>query len=154
MKYETEITADDWASANWLRSWIIACVAYVITVIAFSVMWAWTGIRSWDLVLLLFFGVWLFLWRPWRRKLWARWLYPIYWPEELGATKYEFSDDAFHVESARGSVTIPWGDIHKWKENRRTFLVFCSQAYNIVPKRMFGSDAEVAEFRRMLAGEK
>jgi len=65
----------------------------------------------------------------------------------------EATSEAFCAFNETGKTTMPWGHFVKWKESERLLLLYHSDIlFNLVPKRLFQSGAELAEFRGFLGG--
>jgi hypothetical protein len=65
----------------------------------------------------------------------------------------EATPGAFCAFNETGKTTMPWSHFVKWKESERLLLLYHSDIlFNLVPKRLFQSDAELAEFRGFLGG--
>jgi hypothetical protein len=161
MKYETEITEQDYIAAMWTflrpRPWIkvagyCMCVMGAVALVIAAVQWYTTGdavARVLFLVMLLslgYMGIFfpLFLLRTWRRNFHQQ-------KTLHGPLTYEFTDEAFHQTCSYGNRRIPWADFHKWKEGPKTFLLYHSAAMvDIVPKRIFADEGEIIRFRATL----
>lgn len=61
------------------------------------------------------------------------------------------SNEGMLFETEQGHATKPWSDYLKWKEGGSLFLLYLSDSmFQMVPKRLFTSPADVDAFRRML----
>ena len=68
--------------------------------------------------------------------------------------RLEPTDAGIFSESETGHGTTPWSDFLKWKEGGSLFLLYISDdIFQIVPKRFFSSEADISEFRGMLAAK-
>lgn len=66
-------------------------------------------------------------------------------------TSFAASEDGIHLQGENMQGTKPWSDYLKWKEGKRTFLVYLSDnMFHVVPKRFFDPESEVAGFRALL----
>lgn len=65
----------------------------------------------------------------------------------------EASSEAFCAFNETGKTTMPWSYFVKWKESEKLLLLYHSDVlFNLVPKRLFQSDAQLNEFRGFLNG--
>lgn len=62
-----------------------------------------------------------------------------------------FADDALTVRSARGSSTIRWSDLHKWRPGPDHILLYLNSAqYLILPRRFFPSESSMTAVEQRL----
>jgi len=63
----------------------------------------------------------------------------------------EASSEVFCSFNETGKITMPWSHFVKWKESEKLLLLYHSDIlFNLVPKRLFQSDAQLNEFRGFL----
>jgi hypothetical protein len=66
-------------------------------------------------------------------------------------TSYRASESGVSIENENLKGIKPWSDYLKWKEGRKVFLLYLSDnMFQIVPKRFFGTESELAGFRALL----
>lgn len=111
-----------------------------------------SGEAQWFDSILVAAVVWLVLW------YWVflpRQVRKLYSQQRSLQEPFEAAFDAtgMRIDSERGNATLPWADVHKWRESKRIFLIYQSDAlFHLLPKRCFGSEADQAELRdRLLA---
>lgn len=64
---------------------------------------------------------------------------------------FSASDAGLSVQNENAQGTKPWSDYLKWKEGKQTFLLYLSDSmFQLVPKRFFATEAELAQFRALL----
>lgn len=106
--------------------------------------------EAWDVIGVLaigYFPVWYFVYLPIRvRKLYKQ-QRMLNEPHEV-----TFSESGVSTTHSTGSGTLPWSNIHKWRESDELFLIYQSDAlFSIFPKRHFGLAGEIERFRHFLA---
>jgi hypothetical protein len=58
---------------------------------------------------------------------------------------YGWSEEGIHHRSDRGTGAIAWSDIHRWSEQRHTFLFYMNdRLFHFIPRRLL-SDAEARD---------
>ena len=61
------------------------------------------------------------------------------------------SDGGILATNENGHLNRPWNDFLKWKEGRKIFLIYVSNAQSLtVPKHFFKSERDIEEFRELL----
>jgi hypothetical protein len=64
---------------------------------------------------------------------------------------YEFTESALCSASELGHVSLPWAKFHKWKENKKMFIVYQSDVlFHLIPKRIFKTEEEISRLRAIL----
>ncbi|MCP4644461.1 MAG: YcxB family protein [bacterium] len=168
MKYELQITYDDYKSAmrchvaprRVFKFLLYALLAAMLAPYALGCLLAFSafltgdgrvfhalafGAVSWALLfgyMALLFGVL----RPyrWRKNYRQQKLFrkPI---------QYEFTEAKFLTSGDYGNTAIPWHEFHKWEEGKHVFLVYVSDVLlTIIPKRIFASQEEQEQLRSYL----
>jgi hypothetical protein len=62
---------------------------------------------------------------------------------------YSWNEHTLSLQSNRGEAERPWSDFHKARENSHVFTLYTNDAiYEIVPKRWFTDERQLADFRR------
>jgi hypothetical protein len=65
---------------------------------------------------------------------------------------YEFTESSLCSTSELGNVSLPWGKFHKWKENKKMFIVYQSDVmFHLIPKRIFRTEEEISRLRDILS---
>lgn len=63
----------------------------------------------------------------------------------------EFSDTGMSVSNELGNANRPWGNFHKWKENKDLLILYHSDVlYTILPKRIFSNAAQIEKVKGYL----
>lgn len=138
------------------KTWAIAAIALLATgaVGVGSFRWrAVTGEMGWPELIVAALVAWLVLW------LWVflpRQVRKLYLQQRSLQEPFEAAFDAagMRFNNARGDATLPWTDVHKWRESKRLFLIYQSDAlFHLLPKRCFGSEAEQKDLRELLLAQ-
>ena len=59
---------------------------------------------------------------------------------------YSFNKEAFLSKSENGNTILNWPNFHKWKSDKNLILLYqADNVFNIIPKRIFGSESEIEE---------
>lgn len=65
--------------------------------------------------------------------------------------KGETSEEGITISSQYGGGITPWDHVIRWREGRKVFLLYVSTSlFYVLPKRLFASAADEAEFRDTL----
>ncbi len=69
----------------------------------------------------------------------------------LGTYELDWTEDAFVFENLDNRIRKPWGELVKWRQDKRVFLVyFTPRLFWIVPKRLFAGAGERESFAALL----
>ena len=151
MRYTVEISQEDYIAANYfaLRRRILWISVISVLVLVFLAVIHRRDIFAWifgAIELLMIWCIGYFLFLPWYFKRIYKQYKVINKPCE-----YEFTEYSFDRYSEYGNTTIPWGVFHKWRENKKVFLVYAtSNLYYLIPKRIFNTVEEEQSLRDIL----
>ena len=63
---------------------------------------------------------------------------------------YSWDDEYLEVKGANGQAKRPWRNYAKYLEDERVFLVYhADNIFEMLPKRWFKDEAQIAEFRQL-----
>jgi hypothetical protein len=66
--------------------------------------------------------------------------------------EWELSDQGMSISNPRGNALVAWGTFVKWVEGKDTLLLYRSHnTFQMVPKRLFGSQDDLQYLRNQLA---
>jgi hypothetical protein len=67
------------------------------------------------------------------------------------SVQIELRDDGLFSLSPRGSATVPWADLLKWKENKHLLLLYHSDVlFHMLPKRCFPTAEALSSAQALL----
>jgi MFS family permease len=157
MDYELKITFDDYKAAQRLAmrprqayritGYLLFALFFIgLTVTLFIAKSDWRILFVIGVVLYLIGFFFLYLPYRWRRLFSQHKL--LHEPHQC-----QFTEDALVSTSDLGNVKIPWGMFSKWKEGRKTFILYQSDnLFHIIPKRIFHGTKEEGFLRNTLLG--
>lgn len=65
--------------------------------------------------------------------------------------EFTWNDEGVSISNATGSSFTPWNDYHQIRENDSLILLYLNGSlFQAIPKRVFSSDASLAEFKARL----
>lgn len=138
------------------KAWAIAGIALLAVMAAGAAILLWkvvVGEGDWLDLIFPAAVAWLALW------YWAfipRQVRKLYSQQRSLQEPFDaaFDTAGMRVNNERGDAMLPWTDVHKWRESKRLFLIYQSDAlFHLLPKRCFESEAEQKGLRELLLAQ-
>jgi YcxB-like protein len=72
-------------------------------------------------------------------------------PPLKGIIQYQFDDSGIRIETEMSKSEAKWSALTKWKESKRSFVLYAQSSIgHVIPKRFFSSNGDIDGVRELL----